>query len=269
MSGFSAHVADVTGIDEDRLEPLTGESLSEVLLVRRAEGSVSVAKSGPALAAEASMLRAIAAAGVPAPAVEAEHDGVLLLAYVENDGLFSARAWTEIGAGLRRLHSRRGEQYGWPVDFAIGTVALDNRESRAWPIFWAEQRLLATAALLDRPWRDRVDRLAGRLGDLLPPSPPPSLLHGDLWTGNILVHEGRLAALIDPACYYGDGEVDLAMLDLFATPPDEFRDAYGPLEPGWRERRPVYQLFPALAHVRLWGPSYLPLLDRLLVACGA
>ena len=269
MTAFSARVADVTGIDEDRLEPLTAESLSEVFLVRRPEGPVSVAKSGPALAAEASMLRAIAAAGVPAPAVEAEHDGVLLLAYVENDGLFSARAWTEVGVGLRRLHARLGGQYGWPVDYAIGTVAVDNREGRDWPHFWAEQRLVATAALLDRPWRDRVDRLAGRLADLLPPSPQPALLHGDLWTGNILVHEGRLAALIDPACYHGDGEVDLAMLDLFGAPPEEFQEAYGPREPGWLERRPIYQLFPALAHVRLWGPSYLPMLDRLLAACRA
>jgi fructosamine-3-kinase len=269
MSAFSARVADVTGIDEDRFEPLTAESLSEVLLVRRPDGAVSVAKSGPALAAEASMLRAIAAAGVPAPAVEAEHEGVLLLAFVENDGLFSARAWTEVGAGLRRLHSRLGEQYGWPVDYAIGTVAMDNRESGDWPAFWAEQRLVATAALLDRPWRERVDRLAARLCDLLPPSPPPALLHGDLWTGNILVHEGRLAALIDPACYHGDGEVDLAMLDLFCAPPDEFRESYGSLEPAWHERRPIYQLFPALAHVRLWGPSYLPMLDRLLTACRA
>ena len=267
MSGFAAKVSAVTGVPEAHLERLTAESLSEVLLVHR-DGAVLVAKSGPALGAEAAMLRALAAAGVPAPAVEGEHEGVLLLEYVENDGVFNARAWTDIGARVRGLHTRTGESYGWPVDYALGTVAMDNRESGDWPRFWGEQRLIATAALLDRPWRERVDRLAGRLTELLPAAPPPALLHGDLWTGNILVREGRLVGLVDPACYHGDAEVDLAMLGLFASPPDAFMEAYGPLAPGWRERRPVYQLFPALVHVRLWGASYLGLTDRLLRQLG-
>jgi fructosamine-3-kinase len=90
-----------------------------------------------------------------------------------------------------------------------------------------------------------------------------------LWTGNILVQEGRLAALVDPACYYGHTEVDLAMLDLFASPPDEFGEAYGPLDPGWRDRQAIYQLFPALAHVRLWGSGYFAMADRLLATIGA
>ena len=268
MSAFAARVAAITGVAEDRLERLAAESLSEVLLVPRSVGPV-VAKSGPALGAEAAMLRALVAAGVPAPAVEGEHDGVLLLEYVANDGLFSPRAWADSGEQVRRLHQHTAESYGWPVDYAIGTVALDNREGRDWPRFWAEQRLLATAALLDRPWRERVERLAGRMSDILPAEPRAALLHGDLWTGNILVRDGRLVGLIDPACYHGDAEVDLAMLALFSSPPDEFWQAYGPLEPGWRERRPVYQLFPALAHVRLWGASYLGMVDRLLGAAGA
>jgi fructosamine-3-kinase len=268
VSAFAARVAAVTGIPENRLHRLTGESLSEVLLVRQPTGQLVVAKSGPALGTEASMLRAIAAAGVPAPAVEAEHDGVLLLEHIDNDGLFSARAWEDVGEQVRRLHAVTGEAYGWPVDYVIGTVSLDNREQGDWPLFWGEQRLVATAALLDRPWRERVDRLAARLRDLLPAAPPPALLHGDLWSRNILVRDGRLAALIDPACYHGDSEVDLAMLDLFGAPPEAFRDGYGPLEPGWRERRPVYQLFPALAHVRLWGAGYYPMVDRLLSSLG-
>jgi fructosamine-3-kinase len=90
-----------------------------------------------------------------------------------------------------------------------------------------------------------------------------------LWGGNILVAEGRLAALIDPACYHGDAEVDLAMLTLFDEPPEAFWSAYGPLEPGWRERRAAYQLFPALLHLRLFGASYGGMVDRLLASLGA
>lgn len=264
MSAFSQRVAKLTGVGEDQLEGLSREGVSEVLLAHRPDGTAVVAKSGPAIATEAAMLRALAGAGVPAPAVEGEHEDVLLLEYVENDGLFSARAWTDIGDSVRRLHARKGESYGWPVDYAIGTVRFDNRESRDWSEFWGEQRLAATAATLDRPWRERIERLAARLGELLPTAPPAALLHGDLWSGNILVRDGVLAGLIDPACYYGDAEVDLAMLDLFSTPPAEFLDAYGPLEPGWEARRPIYQLFPALVHVRLWGSGYYAMVDRLL-----
>lgn len=264
MTAFSKRVAALTGVDEARLERLAGGDLSEVLLVPRGDGEAVVAKSGPSVSIEAAMLRALAGAGMPAPAVEGEHDGVLLIRHVEHDGLFSPRAWADIGLGLAKLHAAAGEAYGWPADYALGTVALDNRESRDWPRFWGEQRLLAAASLLDRPWRARIERLASRLPDLLPASPAASLLHGDLWTGNILVHDGRLAALIDPACYHGHSEVDLAMLSLFDTPPEEFQEAYGEREPGWDERLPIYQLFPALVHLRLFGAAYAPMVERLL-----
>ncbi len=269
MTAFSRRVASLMGVAEDRLERLSGGDLSEVLLLRRPDGRCTVAKGGAAVATEAAMLRAIGGAGLPVPQVEGEHGHVLLLEHVPNDGVFSPKAWAEIGAAVRRLHDRGGERYGWPVDYRIATIELDNRERADWPAFWAEQRLLSTASLLDRPWRDRIDALARRIADLLPQAPPPAFLHGDLWNGNILVAEGRLAALIDPACYHGDAEVDLAMLTLFETPPADFWDTYGPLAPGWAERRPIYQLFPALVHLRLFGQTYAGMVDRLLSTLGA
>jgi fructosamine-3-kinase len=269
VTAFARRVAALTGVDEARLQRLAGGDLSEVLLLRRPDGRCTVAKSSPNVASEAAMLRALAGAGIPAPAVEAEHDNVLLIEHIDNDGVFSANAWASLGSALRRLHDRTGEAYGWPTDYALGSVALDNRETRDWPTFWAERRLRATAAVLDRPWRERVDALAARVAALLPQQPPPSLLHGDLWTGNILVADNRLAALIDPACYHGHGEVDLAMLTLFDAPPPSFWDAYGTLDPGWPERQALYQLFPALVHLRLFGGSYGQLADRLLTSLDA
>jgi fructosamine-3-kinase len=269
MTAFARRVAALAGLPEERLERLAGGDLSEALLVRRPDGRCSVAKRDLSAGAEAAMLRAIAAAGIPAPMVEGEHEGVLLLEHVPNDRVFSPAAWSDVGRALRRLHDHEGGQYGWPVDYQIGTVALDNRERRDWPGFWAEQRLIATAGVLDRPWRERVGALAKRTADIAPPSPRPAMLHGDLWGGNILVADGRLAALIDPACYFGDSEVDLAMLTLFDTPGPTFWEAYGPLEPGPEGRRALYQLFPALLHMRLFGDTYAGMVDRLLTRLGA
>lgn len=268
MSAFARKVSDLTGVPESRLERLAGGDLSEVLLVPRAEGPPLVAKGGPNVGAEAAMLRALAAAGAKAPAVEGEFGDILLIDHVANDEVMSPRAWSDIGDAVAALHGHWGDAYGWPVDYALGTVALDNREGRDWVRFWGEQRLLAASALLDRPWRVRVEALVHRLGGLIPADPPPALLHGDLWPGNILVADGQLAAFIDPACYHGHAEVDLAMLTLFATPPEEFWAAHGPRAPGWSERQGVYQLFPALVHLRLFGPAYAPMVERLLAAVG-
>ena len=259
----------LTGVAPERVERLYGGDLSEVLLLRLPDGRNVVAKGGPAAGTEAHMLRELTGAGVPVPAVEAEYGDVLLIEYVEADEAFTPRAWADIGAQVRAMHDHLGASYGWPVDYAFGSVRLDNGPGEDWPRFWGEQRLVETAALLDRPWRERVDRLAARMGELLPARPPASLLHGDLWAGNMLVKDGRLAALIDPACYHGDAEVDLAMICLFGRPDAAFWGAYGPLDPGWEERRTIYQLFPALVHLRLFGASYAPLADRLLSAAGA
>lgn len=268
MTAFSHRVAELIGVNVDQLERLSGGDLSEILLVRRNDGHPSVVKGGAAISTEIAMLRAIAAAGLPTPHIEAEYPGVALLEYVPNDRVFSPAAWREIGEQLRKLHDRTGPAYGWSSDYRIGTVELDNRQISDWPRFWGEQRLAATASLLDRPWRDRIHQVVARLPELLPPAPEPSHLHGDLWTGNILVSGGRLAALIDPACYFGDREVDLAMLTLFAAPLEEFWDAYGPLEPEAARRRPVYQLFPALVHLRLFGRRYAPMVEALLDQVG-
>src|SRR5687768_11338136 len=150
MSAFARRVYDLTAVPVDQLERLAGGDLSEVLVLRRPDGRCTVAKGGPAVGTEAAMLRALMAAGVPTPMVEGEHEGVLLLEHVPNDGVFSPHAWADIGAQVRHLHERRSESFGWPVDYRLGTVEMDNRENKDWVRFWAEQRLAATAKVLDR-----------------------------------------------------------------------------------------------------------------------
>jgi fructosamine-3-kinase len=90
-----------------------------------------------------------------------------------------------------------------------------------------------------------------------------------MWGGNVLVDGTQVSGLIDPACYYGHDEVDIAMLTLFDHPDAEFYDAYGPLEPGHEERLTIYRLWPALVHLRLFGSGYRGMVERFLSAAGA
>lgn len=209
------------------------------------------------------MLEAIRSAGVPAPGVIGCDEDWLVIAHVDQDGTMGV-AWGDLGDRLRRLHDTQGERYGWPSDSAFGSVEIDNRAGDSWYEFWAERRLLCHLPHISCALGARIERIARDLGRWVPDRPTPALLHGDLWGGNILVRDGRLAGLIDPACYYGDAEVDLAMLSLFDTPSPAFWQSYGAREPRWEDRRALYQLWPALVHLRLFGDGYRPMVTRLL-----
>jgi fructosamine-3-kinase len=267
MDALRAAIRDVFHVAEARATPLHGGDLSTVTLIELSDGRRAVAKQGPLVAREARMLAAIAAAGVPAPRVLGLAGPVLFL-----DALSEARPtaahWARFGEDLARLHATPGPGYGWPEDYAFGPVALPNTPVDDWPAFWAKHRLLPHLPHLPDPLAKRVDTLARRLPELLPAHPAPGLLHGDLWAGNLLP-TAEAIHLIDPASYYGDGEVDLAMLHLFATPGRGFAEGYGPLAPGWQARRAVYSLFPALVHVRLFGAAYHAMAERCLTAAGA
>ncbi len=274
MSAASAvhRAAALLGAEVAEARPLHGGDLSEVVRLRLADGRSAVAKSvartGPTARAEAEMLEAIAAAGAPAPAVLAVDDDVLVMEDLGDETGLSD-AWGALGAALATLHADTGDAYGWPRDHAFGPVAIPNAPADSWPDFWAERRLLPAVPHLPAPLSRRVEMLAARLPDLLPERPPAALLHGDLWTGNVMARGTRLLGLIDPACYRGHAEVDLAMLHLFGQPGPAFRDAYGPPEPGEQARRPVYTLWPALVHLRLFGSSYRGLVEGCLDAAGA
>lgn len=246
---------------------LHGGDLSSVLRLDTRDGRRVVAKAGPRVAVEARMLGAMAAAGAPAPAVLAVGDGVFVMEDLGADE-GPGGAWADLGAVLRGLHGATGETCGWPEDYAFGPVAIPNGPMDDWPAFWAERRLLPSCAAITADLACRVEALAARLPDLLPRHPRPALLHGDLWSGNVMARGGRVIGLIDPACYYGDPEVDLAMLSLFGSPSPALQASYGPLDPGWETRRSIYQLWPALVHLRLFGAGYRGLVARCLDAAG-
>ncbi|MDF0599929.1 fructosamine kinase family protein [Psychromarinibacter sp. C21-152] len=269
MSALADSVARLTGVAVEELSPLSGGDLSSVAAARLADGRAVVVKTGPLAGAEAEMLRAIAATGCPCPAVLAAAEDVLVMTRLADGGRPDAAAWAAFGEALRRLHDAAGDAYGWPRDHAFGPVTIRNAPRPDWPAFWAERRLTADIAALPADLARRVEALAARLPDLLPAAPPAALLHGDLWSGNVLWGPEGFSGVIDPACYHGHAEVDLAMLGLFGRLGDGFRDGHGPAEPGEAERRPIYQLWPALVHLRLFGGGYRGMVERLLAETGA
>ena len=266
MRKLGQRAAELLGTPVQNASVLAGGDLSAPQCLELADGRRVVAKTGPLVAAEAEMLQSLRDAEVPAPRILGCDGQLLLMEYLPQDSL---PAWADLGAQIRRLHQVSGPAYGWHCDYAFADLTIVNTESDNWPEFWAQRRLLAHLSDLPPDLAKRLERLADSLPQRLPRTPPPSLLHGDLWSGNFLCHQGRLTGLIDPACYYGHGEVDLAMLRLFGAPGPEFFAAYGTLEPGHEQRRAIYTLWPALVHLLLFGSGYRGLVEANLTRAGA
>ncbi|UMY15852.1 fructosamine kinase family protein [Methylobacterium organophilum] len=267
MSGLAEAGAALLGGALHQARPLSGGDLSCLVAITLEDGRQAIVKGGPDPREEARMLEAIRASGAPAPQVLAVDESVLVLDVLATGRASGADA--ALGAAVARLHGATGPRYGWERDFAFGPVTIANGWSEDWPAFWAERRLLCHLPHIPADLGRRIDRLAASLSGRLPERPRPALLHGDLWSGNVLLDGDRVSGLIDPACSYGHAEVDLAMLDLFGRPGPAFRAAYGPAEPGFAERAPLYKLWPALVHLRLFGAGYRGMVEGFLEAAGA
>lgn len=267
MTALADRGAALLGGTLRHVETLAGGSLSRLVRIVLADGREAIVKSGPNPTIEAAMLNAIRAAGAPVPEVFAADDEVLVIEILPQSGGVGM-AWADLGKILAQVHAARGQRYGWAKDYAFGPIAIVNGWSDDWPVFWAQNRLLVNAKYVGTGLARRLERLCRDLVNRLPARPTPSLLHGDLWGGNVLVSGDRVSGLIDPACYHGHGEVDIAMLMMFDHPSAAFFTAYGTLEAGHKERLDIYRLWPALVHLRLFGSGYRPLVERLLSDLG-
>lgn len=187
----------------------------------------------------------------------------LLLEYIE-EGRKSVDHWENFGTGLAALHRQSSETFGLDHDNYIGSLRQHNHRESSWTEFFVEHRLRPQLDLARRA--KRIDGMIGRkfesFFEKLPtilPAERPSLLHGDLWSGNLLADERGQPCLIDPAVYYGSREVDLAMTQLFGGFESAFIDSYNsvfPLLPGYSTRFDMYNLYPLLVHLNLFGSSY-------------
>lgn len=228
-------------------------------------------------AAEASGLRALAeAAVVPAPTFVAMGDvaalSFLVLEHLDLEAL-NNQGGARLGSALAALHRVQGPAFGWTEDNFIGATFQRNTLHTDWPHFFGEHRLRPQLALARQNGMDPklvamglgvVDCLGGLFIDY---RPLPSLVHGDLWSGNAAQDRCGRPLIFDPACYWGDRETDLAMAELFGGFPESFHVAYRsawPLDRGYETRKPLYNLYHILNHFNLFGGAYLGQAQRMI-----
>ncbi len=188
----------------------------------------------------------------------------LILEYIPDNGIRDSSFWTRFGYQLAELHRNTNTYFGFEEDNYIGSLIQINTPDTSWTGFFIENRIKYQLKIaLNKGFFTQSDlEDFERLFEMLPhiiPDELPNLLHGDLWSGNFLADSNRGPVLIDPAVYYGSRETDLAMTQLFGGFEDAFYAAYHeayPLQPGWQERMKIYQLYPLLVHVNLFGGSY-------------
>ncbi len=278
MAAMPAAMVDMTddrittalGWTPTRASPLSGGSIAEVVLLSAAGNARAVLKSGgsgaPDLQIEAFMLRYLADnTDLPVPAVIAAAEDFLLLDYLPGSTRLSSAAERDCADHIAALHAVTAASPGLEHDTLIGPLSQPNNSADDWPSFFRDRRLLpmGRAALahggIDRGTFRALERFCDRISAFVPAS-PASLLHGDLWGGNILADGDRISGFIDPAIYYGDAEMDLAFITLFGSVGDDFFDRYAehrPLDPEFfRSRQDIYNLWPLLVHARLFGGSY-------------
>lgn len=187
----------------------------------------------------------------------------ILIDWVEK-GVPKSGFWDEFGRHLAALHSIASEHFGLNHSNYIGSLPQSNSEHKTWEEFYCEERILPQMRLAEKSgqltssMKRGFDALFAELQNIFPME-KPSLLHGDLWSGNMMVAQDGSPCIFDPAVYYGHREMDLAMMALFGGFGDDWIAAYNevyPLENGWKDRVPIGQLYPLMVHVNLFGGGY-------------
>ena len=193
----------------------------------------------------------------------------LALEYIPNGNFGN---WELFGEKLAVLHMNKNEFFGLDYDNYIGSLRQINKKENNWKGFYSNQRLLHLTKfafdkeLLSKADSKKMEELCYKL-DTYVPFTEPSLIHGDLWSGNLIFDGQGKPVFIDPAIYYGHPEMDWAMLSLFGSYPETAMKSYCniiPLENNYFEREKIYQLYPLLVHLILFGRSYYRDISEIL-----
>jgi protein-ribulosamine 3-kinase len=260
------------------LFPVSGGCISEAWQVRTTEETVFVKLSTgflpEMLAAEAEGLNELAKSGaIRVPEVIRLTEDFLILEFIPTAINPPSDFWSKLGRQLANLHAYSQKIPGFHQDNFIGRSSQKNHCNGNWKEFFWQRRLLPQWEMaLQRGIPNTTKLLWQQLESLWPAplegsSAQASLLHGDLWSGNVLVSNNGEPVVIDPAVYYGDAEADLSLTYLFGGFPTTFYQAYQEIRPkreGFARRQKVYQLYHLLNHFNLFGNSYAQSVESCL-----
>ncbi|HTN99893.1 MAG TPA: fructosamine kinase family protein [Microthrixaceae bacterium] len=210
-------------------------------------------------------LRSSNSVNVPQVLAVRDEPALLILQWVDSGGA-TATTEPDLGRALAALHQSGAMSFGREDQRTTGSQALPNDPAETWAEFYATQRLLPLADIAER-WNALPDQVianlcnvAGRLSELTGPAEAPARLHGDLWAGNRMVDSSGGSWLIDPACFGGHREFDLAMMQLFGGFGSQVFAAYDevfPLADGWRDRVALNQIAPLVVHAIKFSGGYV------------
>jgi fructosamine-3-kinase len=258
------------------LSPLSAANNAHIYRVTLKDGASCVVKAAShGLDVEAFMLDYLKTKSkLPVPAVYYSNEHMIIMEFIDSQHSPDAATGRHAAELLAELHTIHADSYGLEQDTLIGFLRQPNAQSKNWVEFFAQNRLLYTAGealkenKVDKKFMKQMEKLAGKLSSYIKAPNPPSLIHGDVWSGNILSMNGKIRAFLDPAIYYADPEVELAFIRVLNTFGSEFFMRYNelnPIKPGFfEERADIYSLYPLLVHARLFGTSYARKAQRIL-----
>lgn len=172
--------------------------------------------------------------------------------------------WELFGRNLAFLHNINKDTFGLNHDNYIGSLKQINKSKDSWIDFYVENRILylieiaIDKGLMEYKSANKIESLSKKIESIVPKK-KPSLLHGDLWSGNLISDLEGNPTLIDPAVYFGHSDIDWAMLHLFGNPPNHAIDSYNeiiPIDYNWKDSLEIHQLYPLLVHLILFGRGY-------------